>query len=192
MSGPIILKSAFATVPRADVVATADEIDQALAFISTLPHRPAANVRMQVAAYELALQGVGGWGLQEAVTQILQGRAFEIDHGFLPSPPELRRVCDRIEQERKQHFEALDDAARCEGERREAEERLRIEASEVAARRAAAPPAQPHLSPQERTIWPRYRDGGEAAVADIAAKFPGWWLELRPKFDRLMQLEAGQ
>ncbi len=43
---------------------------------------------MNLEAYHIALEGVTRWGLAEAIKAILKGA---LGHGFMPSPPELRR-----------------------------------------------------------------------------------------------------
>jgi hypothetical protein len=50
-------------------------------------------MQLMLAAFEVALEGVSRWGLAQAVREILQG---SLPHGFLPSPPELRREVNRV------------------------------------------------------------------------------------------------
>ncbi|WP_245509802.1 hypothetical protein [Rhizobium leguminosarum] len=50
-------------------------------------------MQLMLGAFEVALEGVSRWGLAQATREILQG---SLPHGFMPSPPELRREIDRI------------------------------------------------------------------------------------------------
>lgn len=47
---------------------------------------------MDRAAYSVALENVTRYGISQAVRAIIQG---SLDHVFFPSPPELRKECDR-------------------------------------------------------------------------------------------------
>ncbi|WP_049730648.1 hypothetical protein [Rhizobium ecuadorense] len=70
------------------------ELVDALRFLANaLPGRQPGDMELMLAAYQVALEGVSRWGLAQAVREILQG---SLTHGFMPSPPELRREIDRI------------------------------------------------------------------------------------------------
>ncbi|MDV4163101.1 hypothetical protein R1538_18425 [Rhizobium leguminosarum] len=71
----------------------ADRVDALRVLANALPGRRPVDKQLLLAAYELALEGVSRWGLAQAIREILQG---SLGHGFLPSPPELRREIDRI------------------------------------------------------------------------------------------------
>ena len=66
------------------------EIAQALSLLRSLPRRAADTDqgKLNLEAYFIALEGVTRWGLAEAIKAILKGA---LGHGFMPSPPELRR-----------------------------------------------------------------------------------------------------
>ncbi len=66
------------------------EITQALSLLRSLPRRATdtGQGKLNLEAYFIALEGVTRWGLSEAIKAILKGA---LGHGFMPSPPELRR-----------------------------------------------------------------------------------------------------
>lgn len=71
----------------------ADRVDALRVLANSLPGRQPADMHLMLAAFEVALEGVSRWGLAQATREILQG---SLPHGFMPSPPELRREIDRI------------------------------------------------------------------------------------------------
>lgn len=77
----------------------------ALAKLGALPRRTGAFVEIEEAVFALALKDdrgqrtlVAAMDLETAVHRIVQGC---LGHGFHPSPPELRRVCDEVRDERR-------------------------------------------------------------------------------------------
>ncbi|MGU3575659.1 hypothetical protein ACLBWZ_09000 [Brucellaceae bacterium C25G] len=64
-----------------------------MTLLSSLPSRASADGQINIAGYYLALDGVTRHGLETATKRILQGC---LGHTFLPSPPELRQVCDAV------------------------------------------------------------------------------------------------
>ncbi|MGR9399313.1 hypothetical protein ACU8M5_06040 [Rhizobium leguminosarum] len=71
----------------------ADRVDALRVLANALPGRQPVDKQLLLAAYQVALEGVTRWGLAQATREILQG---SLAHGFMPSPPELRREIDRI------------------------------------------------------------------------------------------------
>lgn len=71
----------------------ADRVDALRVLANALPGRQPADMQLMLAAFEVALEGVSRWGLAQATREILQG---SLTHGFMPSPPELRREVDRV------------------------------------------------------------------------------------------------
>ncbi|MDR9813752.1 hypothetical protein [Rhizobium hidalgonense] len=71
----------------------ADLVNALRLLSNALPGRQPVDMQLMLAAYEVALEGVSRWGLAQATREILQG---SLPHGFMPSPPELRREIDRI------------------------------------------------------------------------------------------------
>lgn len=70
--------------------ANRETISQALSLLVSLPRREVdiETGKLNLEAYHIALKGVTRRGLAEAIKAILRG---ELGHGFMPSPPELRR-----------------------------------------------------------------------------------------------------
>lgn len=71
----------------------ADRVDALRVLANALPGRQPVDMQLMLAAFEVALEGVSRWGLAQATREILQG---SLPHGFLPSPPELRREVNRV------------------------------------------------------------------------------------------------
>ncbi|TBZ34584.1 hypothetical protein E0H36_09060 [Rhizobium leguminosarum bv. viciae] len=71
----------------------ADRVDALRVLVNALPGRQPVDMQLMLGAFEVALEGVSRWGLAQATREILQG---SLPHGFMPSPPELRREIDRI------------------------------------------------------------------------------------------------
>ncbi|WP_327211705.1 hypothetical protein [Rhizobium ruizarguesonis] len=71
----------------------ADRVDALRVLVNALPGRRPVDMELMLAAFELALEGCSRWALAQATREILQG---SLGHGFMPSPPELRREIDRI------------------------------------------------------------------------------------------------
>ncbi|TCA70469.1 hypothetical protein [Rhizobium leguminosarum] len=71
----------------------ADRVDALRVLANALPGRQPVDMELMLAAFEVALEGASRWGLAQATREILQG---SLPHGFMPSPPELRREIDRI------------------------------------------------------------------------------------------------
>lgn len=67
----------------------------ALVSLNALPTRDSDHADLDLAAYNVALEGIVSDTLATAVRRILQG---SLGHGFFPSPPELRIECNRIIQ----------------------------------------------------------------------------------------------
>ncbi|MBY5501255.1 hypothetical protein HFO82_21910 [Rhizobium leguminosarum] len=71
----------------------ADRVDALRVLVNALPGRQPFDMQLLLGAYEVALEGCSRWGLVQAIREILQG---SLPHGFLPSPPELRREVNRV------------------------------------------------------------------------------------------------
>ena len=73
----------------------ATELDkiQALVLLAKLPMRNPTELAVVKAVYMIALDGVTAFGLDQATKAIIRGA---LNHPFMPSPPELRRECERI------------------------------------------------------------------------------------------------
>lgn len=71
----------------------ADRVDALRVLANALPGRQPVDMQLMLGAFEVALEGVSRWGLAQATREILQG---SLGHGFLPSPPELRREVNRV------------------------------------------------------------------------------------------------
>ncbi|PZO78459.1 MAG: hypothetical protein DI629_12235 [Mesorhizobium amorphae] len=82
--------------------ATDQNILQALALLAGLPSRHTDEPELEQEAYFIALEGVTKWGLGEAVKATLRRK---LGHAFLPSPPELRGLCDEA---MRPHYAALE------------------------------------------------------------------------------------
>ncbi|MGO8449908.1 hypothetical protein [Rhizobium gallicum] len=106
-------------------------------------------MQLMLAAFEVALDGVSRWGLAQATREILQG---SLAHGFMPSPPELRREVDRV---MGPHL-----AAR----RREAEERRRYTWEDDKPRALPAPKG----NPEAVANWRARRNAEKAAAVKSA------------------------
>ncbi|WP_455296436.1 hypothetical protein [Brucella pituitosa] len=63
--------------------------------LSALPSRVQSDRKLFKEVYFRALHGVSRHSLEMAVQNIIQGHS-ELQHGFMPSPPELRRECERV------------------------------------------------------------------------------------------------
>jgi len=68
-------------------------VDALRVLANALPGRQPVDMQLMLGAFEVALEGVSRWGLAQATREILQG---SLGHGFLPSPPELRREVNRV------------------------------------------------------------------------------------------------
>lgn len=66
---------------------------KALALLGGLPSRQSSSAETDAATFFIALEGVTKFGLVEATKRVLKGA---LDHGFFPSPPELRMQCDKV------------------------------------------------------------------------------------------------
>src|SRR6185369_2154007 len=77
-----------------DVWTQATEGDKlkALASLAGLPSRVTSSAERDEATFFVALDNVTRWSLFEAVRMVLQNA---LGHGFFPSPPELRGLCDK-------------------------------------------------------------------------------------------------
>lgn len=91
-------------VPDPPRMAALKDLLEALAKLGALPRRSMTDVRIEEAVFTLALrdeQGgrvvVAAEDLHKATQRIISGA---LGHGFHPSPPELRRVCDQVKDER--------------------------------------------------------------------------------------------
>ncbi|MGO7605034.1 hypothetical protein ACC718_18655 [Rhizobium ruizarguesonis] len=132
----------------------ADRVDALRVLANALPGRQPVDMQLMLGAYEVALEGVSRWGLVQATREILQG---SLPHGFLPSPPELRREVNRVM--------APHQAAR----RREAEEAHRYRWAEDDKPRAL--PA-PKGNPEAVANWRARRNAERAEAALKAATAP--------------------
>lgn len=63
--------------------------------LSGLPGRGPTDPKLSRGVYLMALRGVTRHSLERATLNFIQGHS-EVDHGFMPSPPELRKECERI------------------------------------------------------------------------------------------------
>lgn len=114
---------------------------------------------MDRAAYYVALEGVTRYGLANAVRSILQG---SLSHGFFPSPPELRKQCDKA----MEHHERM--AEKIRRRERENEEFFRLhgnpEPKDDAGRR--------RVQELYRQFCSKYETHEEAKeIADIRARY---------------------
>lgn len=155
------------------------EIAAVVAFLdNALPSRQPINAKALLSAFCIALDGITKGELRDGFQSVLQNG---LGHGFMPSPPELRGACRTPGAEWIRKVRQLRvDAPPLVPAAQEVEEPEPL---------PEPPPARPHLSPIERHIWKRYRAGGEAAIPEIVGGH-AWWAELRPKFERLVELEA--
>ncbi len=64
-------------------------------ILSALPSRVQSDRKLFKEVYFRALHGVSRHSLEMAVQNIIQGHS-DLQHGFMPSPPELRRECERV------------------------------------------------------------------------------------------------
>lgn len=64
-------------------------------ILSGLPARGATDPNLTKAVYLKALEGVTRHSLEVATDKIIKGHSG-LEHGFMPSPPELRRECERV------------------------------------------------------------------------------------------------
>lgn len=96
--------------------ATTGEIDKLLAVLfCSLPSQDKGefgdDVRLQ--AYNIALEGVSRHVLEAVVHETIRGRIVEFDPRFVPTPPQLARVCRErradLERERMRADERLTD-----------------------------------------------------------------------------------
>ncbi|WP_245261790.1 hypothetical protein [Ancylobacter sp. FA202] len=85
-------------------MAALKDLLEALAMLGALPRRALTDVRIEEAVFTLALKDERGGrvvvaadDLRIATQRIISGA---LGHGFHPSPPELRRVCDQVKDER--------------------------------------------------------------------------------------------
>jgi hypothetical protein len=78
--------------------ATGDDVHAALELLRVLPRRHPTDARMLRRAFDIALDGVSGVILRMAVEAVLQ---FSLEHGFMPSPSELRGECNRLLSDRR-------------------------------------------------------------------------------------------
>lgn len=108
------------------IPATDSDKLKALALLGGLPSRQSASVEIDEAGFALALDGVTKHGLTEAVKAILRGA---LDHGFFPSPPELRIQCDKAMQFHREMQERIHRRERMESD---------------------APKPKPPLTPEQR------------------------------------------
>lgn len=77
---------------------------QALALLAGMPSRPTDEPELEREAYFIALEGATRWSLTEAVKAALRGK---LGHAFLPSPPELRRLCNEAMQPHEEQRERI-------------------------------------------------------------------------------------
>lgn len=89
---------------------------QALASLAGLPSRQADDADLDRRMYQIALDGVSRYALNEAVKAIIRGG---LGHTFFPSPVELRMQCDKA---MAPHIEAQRQYRRMEAQRRENQE----------------------------------------------------------------------
>lgn len=64
-------------------------------ILSALPARAPTDQNLVREVYLKALEGVTRHSLEMAVENIIKGHS-NLEHGFMPSPPELRRECERV------------------------------------------------------------------------------------------------
>ncbi len=64
-------------------------------ILSVLPARGATDPNLTRGVYLKALEGVTRHSLEVATDNIIKGHS-NLEHGFMPSPPELRRECERV------------------------------------------------------------------------------------------------
>ncbi len=64
-------------------------------ILSVLPARGATDANLTRGVYLKALEGVTRHSLEVATDNIIKGHS-NLEHGFMPSPPELRRECERV------------------------------------------------------------------------------------------------
>ncbi len=132
----------------------ADRVDALRVLANALPGRQPVDMQLMLGAYEVALEGVSRWGLAEATREILKG---SLAHGFMPSPPELRREVDRVM------------APHVAARRREAEAARRYRWPQETKPRAL--PA-PKGNPEAVARWRARREAEKAEAAVKAASSP--------------------
>ena len=64
-------------------------------ILSALPTRDPIDRTLVMVVYLKALEGVTRHSLEVAADNIIKGHS-NLEHGFMPSPPELRRECERV------------------------------------------------------------------------------------------------
>lgn len=85
----------MATNQTYSMLVSEEDISKAMYILSALPSRVQSDRTLFKEVYFRALHGVSRHSLEVAVQNIIQGHS-ELQHGFLPSPPELRRECERV------------------------------------------------------------------------------------------------
>lgn len=78
--------------PDTSTRATQAQILQALASLAVLPSRQADDAALDSKMYQIALEGVSRYALNEAVKAIVRGT---LGHTFFPTPVEIRQECNR-------------------------------------------------------------------------------------------------
>lgn len=121
---------------------------------------PAANLadgeaRANARAYMLALEGTPAFALEEAMRRVLRGEAG-IDRRFMPTPPELRALVDRLSLPARAHRVRLRRLLEADVERRA-----------PAGPRALPPEVQAFLG----SVAPRRRGPGNPAGVDHSAPY---------------------
>lgn len=85
----------IATNQTYSMLVTEEDISKAMYILSALPSRVQSDRKLFKEVYFRALHGVSRHSLEMAVQNIIQGHS-DLQHGFMPSPPELRRECERV------------------------------------------------------------------------------------------------
>lgn len=121
---------------------------------------PAGNLaegeaRANARAYMIALEGVPSFALAEAVRLILRGEAG-LDRRFMPTPPELRALVDRLSLRARAHRVQLRRLLEAE-----------VEPTVQAGPRALPPEVQAFLG----SVAPRRRGSGNPAGVDHSAPY---------------------
>lgn len=92
-----------ATIPDVWILATEEQIDEAVAFLAAnLSMGVPTNMRLTAEGYRMALKGVTYWSLQQSVVAIMQNA---LGSEFMPRGPAWRGLCNEA---MKPHVEARD------------------------------------------------------------------------------------
>ena len=126
---------------------TAQDVLSALARLAALPNRSADVAMDNLDMFVEALDGVRADHLEHAIAAIIKGA---LNHGFMPSPPELRIQCDRCAKAESEQVAGLaverrrqEEAAAYRVPDHSADARARVQAMVDAFHRGMSPTSRP-------------------------------------------------